>query len=69
VFAVCVILLEILVCLIHGLSFRLREDVMTTVPDYAGILLISILTILTIVGTRIVIQDSGSSTPISADLP
>ena len=50
VFAILLILFEILFCLITGLLYRVRQDILITVSDYGGVLLVCILTILTVLG-------------------
>lgn len=66
-FAIAVICYEILALPIYGVLFRLTNT-FTTDQDYGGVLLMSIATILLIVGNCLLIQDSVSLTHMSSDL-
>ena len=50
IFAVLLILFEILFCLITGILYRLRHNILTVGNDFGGVLLVCILIILTVLG-------------------
>lgn len=50
VFAILLILFEILFCLITGILYRLSHSILTSLNDFGGVLLVCILTILTVIG-------------------